>query len=434
MVYNTIEAEPYFTILGWILITSHIGFYFFHILLATPDGYESITLRLLAIFSGFLLVLHKYIPVFTKNHSPLAFYSILLFNFPFFFTYMLLNNQAQSSWQVGGLVGLMLLSFFVDFLSFIILTGVGMGAAFIIASHGHYGADVNLIGVFGSYSPPVIYFLLFSKKRKQLQEEKNNYLLNIKELNDTLDYKVKTRTIELEKALSAKVEFLNNVSHEIRTPIQGFTAMSYALCHNWDAFDDKRKKELALKISNNAERLGSFLTNILDLSKLTSSKMSMNLRASNLKESVENIINECKDLYLDKKQINLKLICEHSTYLIADIHKVEQVLRNLFVNAIKFSYNNTTIIATIKNVQKYKDHYQAIHFIITNIGIKIPVNELESIFDPFIQSTATKNSAGGTGLGLSICKKLIELHNGEIWAENNSDESTSFHFVIPTVQ
>ena len=70
----------------------------------------------------------------------------------------------------------------------------------------------------------------------------------------------------------------------------------------------------------------------------------------------------------------------------------------------------------------------------TSQGVEIPENELEIIFDKFVQSSNTKKNAGGTGLGLAICKEIINAHGGKIWAENNSKSGTVFSFVLPNEQ
>ncbi len=112
----------------------------------------------------------------------------------------------------------------------------------------------------------------------------------------------------------------------------------------------------------------------------------------------------------------------------ADKERIGQVLRNLFVNAIKFSPDHGVIKASIALLN---DKY---HFSLTDEGIGIPKDELETIFDSFIQSSRTKTGAGGTGLGLSICRQIVESHHGKIWAENNAGDGSSFHFIIPTAK
>ncbi len=435
MNYNTEEAKPYFIELGWVLIITSPGFYFFNAIIAAPDGYENMPLRLAISICGVFLIFYNHLSKYTEKYLPIIFYFILLLSFPFFFIFMLLNNQDQSSWQLIGLIGLVLLSFFVDYISFIILTIIGVGLAFLLADKGHNIENgTNLLGIFGSYSAPIIYLIIFTKKREELRREKNRFLLNIEDLNDKLEMQVKNRTIELEKALRAKTEFLNNISHEIRTPIQGFTILSEGLVLHWNDFSEEKKLTLATQVSTNANRLATLLTNLLDLSKFTADKMLMLFKPINTIMMVENIIDECRKLYLNEKKIDIIFNnYAQDTRLNGDEERLTQVLRNIISNAIKFSPNDSSIIIAINNI-KDEDGNEAMHFSITDSGIAIPEDEMEIIFEPFTQSSRTKTAAGGTGLGLSICKEIIAAHNGKIWANNNSSCGSSFHFVIPMLQ
>jgi signal transduction histidine kinase len=428
MSYNTQEAKPYFIELGWVLIISSPGFYFFNAMIAAPGGYENMPLRLAISICGIFLIFYNYIEKYVKNILPLIFNFILLLSFPFFFIFMLLNNQDQSSWQLVGLIGLVLLSFFVDYISFIILAGIGIGLAFVFAQD---SGQANLLGIFGSYSAPIIYLLIFSRKREELRKVKDNYFLKIENLNDHLEVQVKNRTLELEKALRAKTDLLNNVSHEIRTPIQGFTILSEGLVHHWHKLNDNKKLELATEVARNADRLSSLLTNLLDLAKFTADKMTMNFKEVNYIDLINNIIDECKKLYLNNKNIEIIFFNNSNDItLIADYERLTQVLRNIVSNAIKFSRDNSSIIITLDN-KDYNSGVKSLHFSIKDSGIGIPEDELEDIFAAFVQSSRTKTGAGGTGLGLNICREIINAHNGKIWASNNQDKGSIFHIVIP---
>ena len=111
-----------------------------------------------------------------------------------------------------------------------------------------------------------------------------------------------------------------------------------------------------------------------------------------------------------------------------DKSKIEQVLRNLLTNSIKFTPENGNIEIIIKSQAKLTK------VTIIDSGVGIPEKELKEIFEVFTQSSKTKTNAGGTGLGLSISKNIIELHNGRIWASNNDNVGSSFCFTIPRVK
>ena len=112
--------------------------------------------------------------------------------------------------------------------------------------------------------------------------------------------------------------------------------------------------------------------------------------------------------------------------VIMDPERIAQVLRNLMGNAFKFTKAGKIKISL-------RTQGKNLEVVIEDEGIGIPEEELEEIFNPFVQSSKTKNYADGTGLGLSICKEIITAHNGKIWAENKIIGS-SFHFILPRVK
>ena len=112
-------------------------------------------------------------------------------------------------------------------------------------------------------------------------------------------------------------------------------------------------------------------------------------------------------------------------HLLPDSERIKQVIRNLISNAVKFSPREETINVTISR------NKHLLKLAVKDSGVGIPQNELQAVFDKFVQSTKTKTGAGGTGLGLSICKEIITAHKGRIWAENNPDDGAIFFFEIP---
>ncbi|MEK6734650.1 MAG: ATP-binding protein [Pseudomonadota bacterium] len=423
MLKNTKEGEVHFATLGYFLIIAYLVFYFFNRLVSNPQGYENLTLRLIVSFCGLLLILYRYWPKKLELLTPVFYYFTLLLSFPYFFTFMLLNNQSSSIWHLNGLAGFVLLSLFVDWASFIILSVLGILLAIIAADK--IVLSSSLISIFSSYTIPIIYFFIFSKKRKMIELEKDWYNQKITKLNNDLEKKVHDRTAELKQALAYKTEFFNNISHEIRTPVHGFTAISEGLVDFWDELDEKKKYKYIQHIAENAKRLENLINSILDMSKFIADKMQVNLKEIDLNELVENIIEECNILYLTNKNIKINYIPKPDCIALADEEEMGKVLRNLFFNAIKFTPNNGTIDASL-----VKD-YEHLHFSISDTGIGIPNGELLTIFEPFVQSSRTKAIGGGTGLGLGIVKKIIELHNGKVWAENNSKAGAKFTFTIP---
>lgn len=265
-----------------------------------------------------------------------------------------------------------------------------------------------------------------------------DYTHELTSVNSDLEHKVQERTIELQKALRVKTDFLNNMSHEIRTPLQGFMGISEGLDLNWNIYSDPQKHKYIHEIAKNAKRLASLVGNLLDLAKFNEGKVVLDIGKLDLNESIKDMIDESNTLYLNKKKIDFIFNSNSidNLYVMADNERISQVFRNLFVNAIKFSPNHGKItIDVFEDVLIYKKNkIEAVHLSITDQGVGIPKDELESIFDLFVQSSRTRTRAGGTGLGLSICRDIILAHHGKIWAENSSEGGAIFHFIIPKEQ
>jgi PAS domain S-box-containing protein len=261
---------------------------------------------------------------------------------------------------------------------------------------------------------------------------------------EALETTIEKRTQELmiakeeaEFADRAKSEFLSNISHEIRTPVHQI--LSYSK-FGVDKIDKVKKDKLFhyfSKIGTVGKNLLALMNNLLDLSKLESGKMDYNMEMTHLQNIVSNTIGEFNSLIDEKGLILEKSIARSISPINCDEIKIGQVVRNLISNAIKFTPRGKKISVTVKPYElpiNNKKLVPAVSIIVSDQGIGIPVDELETVFDKFIQSSKTKTGAGGTGLGLAICKEIIQAHNGKIWAENNPEGGATFSFMLPYEQ
>lgn len=271
----------------------------------------------------------------------------------------------------------------------------------------------------------------------QLIDAFNIMIDRVEDSKAFLEQKIHERTLKLQEALHAKDEFLNNMSHEIRTPISCIQSMAEVLYEDWDIAPEAKKQQAAKSIYDNCKRLFSLLNNLLDLARTKAGKMTYAMEPQNLTNITHQIITELHSLYTSK---GLELSFEPEPNLEAatlfDPIRIEQVIRNLLTNSIKFTPHGT-IKVTLKNTF-FKDidgrNIEGIQFSVQDEGVGIPSEELHSIFDVFTQSTKTKNGAGGTGLGLSISKEIITAHHGIIWAENNAHKKgATVSFILPRV-
>jgi len=389
---------------------------------------NGVILRLLASFLCFILLLKNSWPTKYQKFLPLFWYITIIISLPMITSFMLLKNHLSFGWLINFNIGIMIVMLILDSISFVIVECIGIFLGillfFVSETHFEYHTNSDNLEIFlYMFLCIVILGPIFTRNREIF----NHFMQKAKDdTNAELERRVEERTAELKKALAAKTEFLNNISHEIRTPIQGFTAISEGLVEHWHQFDENKKLDLTKTVANNAQRLATLVTNLLDLSKFTANKMLLNLEKVDFVALIEEIINECKNLYLNNKSLDFQFQnLEYNTIILADKKYVIQLLRNLLANAIKFSPDNSVIKISIISLEKEW------LFSIKDSGIGIPYNELEEIFEPFAQSSFTKTGAGGTGLGLSICKKIIEAHHGKIWAENNLEGGAGLYFTLP---
>jgi len=254
-------------------------------------------------------------------------------------------------------------------------------------------------------------------------------------LMSQLEALIEENDILLKEKLEAEIfsirksEFLANMSHELRTPMHAILSFSKMSLKKLGVIERNRLMSNLEIIYQNGQRLLHTLNDILDISKLEAGKMDFTFKKINIKSEVEAVIRELQSLLLDKGisyEISAGAVdCEAEF----DPYRIGQVLENIFSNAIKFTPNEGAITVRIAPCIYLSE--QALKISISDQGLGVPEDELEMIFDKYVQSSKKMNQVGGTGLGLSIAKKIIESHNGKIWAENNSTGGSTFHFIIP---
>ncbi len=252
--------------------------------------------------------------------------------------------------------------------------------------------------------------------------------------NRVIEEQVRQQTRELAEARDAALEasrvksdFLASMSHEIRTPLNAIIGMADLLSET--RLDDEQGKYVGV-FRNAGEALLSLVNDILDLSKIEADQLTLEQIDFDLVDIVEQAA-EIYALKADGRDIDLITNISPSLprTLRGDPGRIRQIILNLIGNAIKFTDSGQIIVRVMPVAGAASS--SRVHFEISDSGIGIPSEKLESIFSNFTQvDSSITRKYGGTGLGLAICKRLVEMMDGRIWAESTEGVGSSFLFEI----
>lgn len=251
---------------------------------------------------------------------------------------------------------------------------------------------------------------------KILEESKENIIIN-KKLTETsrelqeISAKLQDANVSLLKKDKQKDEFLDTVTHELRTPITAIRAASEIL-HDDDDIPEELKKQFLQNIISESDRLNRLIDKILDLEKFETGKQTIQPQERDIVATITNAIEPLQQLIKNKK-ITLHIESKNKVLGYYDEDRIFQVITNLLSNAIKFCPEKEGVI-----ILQIVDKEEQIEIAIQDNGKGIPSGDYEMIFDKFYQSNNQNiKKPVGSGLGLAICKQIIEHHKGKIWVQ-----------------
>ena len=229
-------------------------------------------------------------------------------------------------------------------------------------------------------------------------------------------------------ANESKSQFLANMSHEIRTPLNAIIGIN-TLLKNTDL--TAKQIDYVHKVNLASRNLLGIINDILNLSKIESSKIELESTRFDVNEIFERIVNVCM-LNIEQKELEFVIKVDEDVpqKLTGDMVRLTQILTNLISNATKFTDYGEILLWVSVDDESDKDVY--IKFAVKDTGIGIPQNRCADLFEAFTQVDAsTTRRYGGTGLGLSICKHLVQMMHGKIWVNSTEGSGSEFSFTIP---
>ena len=223
-----------------------------------------------------------------------------------------------------------------------------------------------------------------------------------------------------------KSDFVSAVSHELRTPLTSIKGYASILTAGKLGEVSPAQKERLEKINKHSNNLARLINNLLDIARIESGRVQMDIREISIKEMMDSIVDICMP-QIKEKNISLKIKINTTTEKIkADAAQLERLLLNLLSNAIKFTPGKGKITVVVE------EKASAVEFNVEDNGIGIPKEDIEKVFEEFFRSdNAQDQKIKGTGLGLSLVKKIVEAHKGNLWVNSELGKGTRFSFTIP---
>ena len=274
-------------------------------------------------------------------------------------------------------------------------------------------------------SSAAIFLLLHLKQKQALQaERKNNEKLE--KINEELSEAVEVA----EKATKAKSEFLSNMSHDIRTPMNAIVGITDLMAHDEDTSD--KLHTYIEKVRMSSRHLLSLINDVLDMSKIESSEVVLNQDTVSLAEQVGQVDSIIRSQTTERGQnfhIHVHTIAHE--YLIGDSVRLRQVFLNLLSNAVKYTPDGGTINFDLAEIPCEKTGYATFKITVEDNGCGMEPEFVARIFEPFTRAeNSVTNKVQGTGLGMAITKNIVDLMDGTITVQSELNKGSRFEVTL----
>ena len=291
--------------------------------------------------------------------------------------------------------------------------------------------------VFSVITVFVGWFLLRQKQQQELQAEKETnlrleqYNIQLTQVNDELRQAqiVAAEALQsAERASKAKTDFLSNMSHDIRTPMNAIIGIT-TLMKN-ELHQPEKLAEHLDKLENSGQLLLGIINDILDMSRIESGKTTLNVEKMNLPQQISQLDSIIRQQAGQRRQsFTVNTLLQHENVL-ADPNRLNQVLMNILSNAVKYTPTGGHIRLEVEELPR-NEHYARYRFVVQDDGIGMSEEFQKHIFEPFERErTSTVSKVQGTGLGMAITKSVVDLMGGSISVESATGKGTRFEVVL----
>lgn len=264
----------------------------------------------------------------------------------------------------------------------------------------------------------------YEAERRNVEGKNDQLNLLIEKLNTT-NLKLEESVKRVGELNSAKDRFITILSHDLRSPFQGLIGISRTLQNEYQSHSEEEKKFYIAQINNSLDKLYSFLDQLLAWGKLQKSELKLNLEKNQILELVNNSVDVLNEI-VEQKKIIIRIDVDKNLELNVDKEMFLTVLRNLLLNAIKFSN-----IGGLIELSAAKNNGQAI-ISIKDYGVGIDKDSMEKLFKvDHIISTSGTGGEQGSGMGLILCNDIIKKHNGSIIVRSEEGSGSTFTIQLP---
>jgi len=244
----------------------------------------------------------------------------------------------------------------------------------------------------------------------------------IKELNEDLEQRVKERTTEVENLLNQKDEFVNQLGHDLKNPLGPLINLLPII---EEQETNPESKEMFEVINRNVNYIKNLVTKTIQLARLNAPSTELSVEDTTLLDEINKVIERSKLLF-EENNIKVESGINKNIMVKADKLRLEELFDNLIGNSVKYSQNGGNITIDAKDDGK---------FVVVSVkdeGVGMTSEQLDHIFEEFYKVDESRHDFNSSGLGLSICKRIVEKHGGNIWAESKGKgKGTIMFFTIP---